>query len=119
MVTLSTTEDEYITTVHAGQTGVWITNFMDEIYVPIQRPVVIRMDSAGGESLATRSTNFSRVRHLHIQYHWLREAIRGKQLKIIHIPGADNPADIFTKALTLPTLLKHLLYMRVAAPGEC
>ncbi|TFY53388.1 hypothetical protein EVJ58_g9480 [Rhodofomes roseus] len=97
VVTLSTTEAEYIAAVHAGQTGVWVANFMDEIYVPVERPVVIRMDSAGGESLATRSANFSRVQHLHIRYHWLQEAIRGKQLKIVHIPGVDNPADIFYK----------------------
>ena len=119
VVTLSTTEAEYIATVHAGQTAKWLTQFMDEIYLPIERPVIIHTDSKGGQSLAKRSANFSKVRHLLVRYHWLRDAIREKELDVIHIPGTQNPADIFTKALPYVTLRKHLEYLRVPAQGEC
>ncbi|GBE79255.1 hypothetical protein SCP_0204530 [Sparassis crispa] len=115
VVTLSTTEAEYIAAVHAGQTAMWIAKFMDNIHNPVTLPVNIRMDSSGGESLAKRSANFTRVRHLHGRYHWLRDAIRLKEIDIIHIPGADNPADIFTKSLSQPVLHKHLLFLGVAA----
>jgi len=119
VVALSTTEAEYIAAVHAGQTANWLSEFMDEIYLPIEHPIIIRMDSKGGEGLAKRSANFSRVRHLLVRYHWLRDAIRKKELDIIHIPGTSNPADIFTKALPYVTLQKHLLYMSVPSQGEC
>ena len=87
---------------------------MDEIYLPIDHPVIIRMDSTGGESLAKRLVNFTRVRHINVRYHWLREAIRLGQLDIIHVAGSENPADIFTKPLSQPTLYKHLIFLGIA-----
>jgi hypothetical protein len=42
----------------------------------------------------------SRVKHIDIQYHFLRERVQNKELAISYINMKDNIADIFTKALT-------------------
>ncbi|TFK53140.1 hypothetical protein OE88DRAFT_1347166 [Heliocybe sulcata] len=67
-------------------------------------PMLIYSDSSGGESMA----NFNRVRNLRVQYHWLRDAVKSKELAIEHIPGKDDPADIFTEPLTGPDLKKNV-----------
>lgn len=92
---------------------------MDVVYLPIKKPVIIHTDSKGGQSLAKRSANFSKVQHLLVRYHWLREAVHGKEIEVVHVPGSENPADIFTKALSSVTLGKHLIFLGVPAQGEC
>jgi hypothetical protein len=113
VVTLSTTESEYIAAVHAAQTAMWMEKFMNDVYLPISKPVIIHMDSSGGESLAKRSANYTKVRHLHVRYHWLRNTVRCKEIDISHIPSSENPADIFTKPLPAPLLLKHLRFLGI------
>jgi hypothetical protein len=119
VVALSTTESEYFALVHAGQTAVWVNKFMEDVYIPVERPIILSTDSQGGRSLTKQSANFTRVQHLHTRYHWLRDAVRNKDFNIKHIPGNTNPADIFTKPLAAPTLRRHLVTMGVSIKGEC
>jgi len=40
------------------------------------------------------------VKHVNIKYHFLRELVQNKELKMSYINMKDNIADIFTKAMT-------------------
>ncbi|OJT09466.1 Retrovirus-related Pol polyprotein from transposon TNT 1-94, partial [Trametes pubescens] len=115
VVTLSSTEAEYIAAVHAGQTAMWIAKFLDKIYLPAANPIVIRIDSSGAESLARRLANFTRVRHLRVREFWLRDVVRDGGLVIERVPGTANPADMLTKALG-PTILKGYVERLGLAP---
>ena len=42
-----------------------------------------------------------RVRRLHSQVLWVREAVARRELTIARVPGCDNPADSGTKHLAL------------------
>lgn len=75
VVALSTTEAEYITLVHTGQTAVWARKLLYNIKLPVTGPTLIYTDSSGAESLATRSANFTKVRHLRTRYHWLHDTV--------------------------------------------
>ena len=119
IVTLSTTQAKYIAAIHAGQTAQWITQFMSKVYLPIKCPIIIHTDSRGGQSLTKKSANFSKVQHLLVRYHWLHDVIHKKELDIVHIPGAKNLANIFTKALPYVTLHRHLVYLHIMAQGGC
>lgn len=105
LVTLSSTEAGYIAAVHAGQTALWLYKFLDKVYLPASRPMVIRVDSSGAESLAKRSANFSRVRHLRVRKYWLRDGVCNGDITIEQIPETANPADMLTKSLG-PVILK-------------
>ena len=41
----------------------------------------------------------SRLKHIDIRYHAIREYIENKQVKVFFVDGSDNPADLFTKNL--------------------
>ncbi|KAL7278428.1 hypothetical protein ACG7TL_007425 [Trametes sanguinea] len=108
VVTLSSTEAEYIASVHAGQTAIWVAKFMDEIYLPISRPITLRLDSTGAESLAKRSANFTCVRHICVREFWLREVVRAGDISLSRIPGTENVADMLTKPLGPIILRGHI-----------
>jgi len=46
--------------------------------------------------------NHAKTKHIDIRYHTLRHYIQEDQVILSHIPGADNIADLFTKALPRP-----------------
>jgi hypothetical protein len=49
---------------------------------------------------ATVPTSMLKKRHNQIAYHKIREAVAAKWLRLCHIPGEHNTADILTKFLT-------------------
>ena len=49
-----------------------------------------------------------RIRHLSASDLWVQERLRNGEFDLEKIPGADNPADVLTKHLERPTLLKLL-----------
>ena len=48
-----------------------------------------------------------------VKYHWLREQVGAKVVKLVHVPTADMVADIFTKGLSEKLNTKHLNAMTV------
>ena len=49
-----------------------------------------------------------KLRHVKVQYLWLQERVRTKDMKITEVPGKDNPADLMTKYLPRQDMDKHL-----------
>ena len=52
-------------------------------------------------------------RHNILSYHRVREAIAADIVRVIHIPGEENPADVLTKTLGhghLYNLTKRFIY---------
>ena len=39
------------------------------------------------------------MKHVHCAYHWIREQVDQRTIAVSHVPGDENPADIFTKPL--------------------
>ena len=114
-VYLSTAEAEYVALVHAGKTIVWIKNFLDELGLHTNDTLLIRGDNKGSGSIATKTINYGRARHIRLAYFWLRERVRERSLKVVHIPGTQNPADIMTKAVTADVNGRHVRFLGLAS----
>ena len=46
------------------------------------------------------------MKHVHHTYHWIHNQVKQGQIVGSHIPGDENPADIFTKLLAKPKFTK-------------
>ena len=46
------------------------------------------------------------TKHVDICYHYIREQVEEEKVDLYHIPGEDNPADLFTKPLPAIKILK-------------
>src|SRR5205085_7739749 len=53
----------------------------------------------------------TKLRHVNIKHHWLREKVQNGEIKINWITTADMPADGFTKLLTAQNHQKLLKYL--------
>ena len=69
-------------------------------YVP-----VIWCDNVSAIALSANPVFLSRTKHLKVDYHYVREKVLRRDLKIGFVSGKDNMADIFTKPLAAPPFL--------------
>ena len=68
----------------------------------------IRCDANAAIGIIHRQGLGGRSRHIKVQYLWIQTAVKDKELDIRKIPGTNNPADMFTKAVNEDLLSKYV-----------
>ena len=101
VVTLSSTEAEYIGITHAAKEAIWVRHLLSELYSPdvLKYPITIHCDNRSAIELVKNATFHSRTKHIAIRYHYIREAFNEGTIILTHRGTDDMPADMFTKAL--------------------
>lgn len=102
IVALSVTEAEYIAACEGAKDCAWGMQFLVELQI-MTNPTLIT-DSEGALHLAKTSKFHRRSRHIEHRYHYIRQQVRGKHLRLRTIPGKDNPADLLTKLQNMTTI---------------
>lgn len=54
----------------------------------------------GASSLAVNPVLHSRMKHVEVDVHFIRDRIAQKELSVCYVPSFEQTADCFTKALT-------------------
>ena len=95
------------------------SHLYEELDIPILTPVIYS-DNQGALVTAQDPTNYARTKHIELRYHFIRDCIEKDVLAVDYLPGEDNPADIFTKALayTKHSHYLHLLGIQSDYPGS-
>jgi len=66
----------------------------------------VHSDASAALAIAQRQ-GLGRLRHLRVQYLWVQERIRRKDLSVHKVNGKQNPADLLTKHLPVNELKLH------------
>ena len=98
-VTLSVAEAEYMELAETAKQAAWLRSFSQEIGRSPTHLTTICANNQAAIFLAMNPTQQTRIKHMDIQYHYIREQVNDQRVTICHIPGEDNPADLFTKPL--------------------
>ena len=104
-IALSSTEAEYMSLSDTSRQLVWIRALFTEIGIKLG-PIPLCGDNQGSIFLASNPVQEKRIKHIDLRYHYIREIIRQKQIELLFIEGAENPADLFTKNLGRIKFLK-------------
>ena len=99
IITLSSTEAEYVAETHAAKEGIWLRTFVKEVVGGDTGPITIMGDNQGAIVLAKDNKFHAQMKHIDLRYHFIHEAVKKKQVVMKYIPTAENVADIFMKAL--------------------
>ena len=99
-ISLSTTEAEYYVLGITCQEAAWIRHIYQEIFKPLNNPVLIYLDNAGAVALSENPVFHNWSKHIDICWHYIRDLIRSKIIRSSHIPRINNGADFLTKALS-------------------
>ena len=99
LVTLSTTEAEYVAATHAAKEGIWLCRLVKEIFCPLTHPTPLHLDSQSAIVLTKDGSYHARTKHIDIWYHFIRFVVDNGSLRLIYCPTEDMVADTLTKAL--------------------
>ena len=98
IVTLSSTEAEYIAQTHAVKEVMYLYMFIQEIH-RLDKLVTLNCDNKGAITLSKDNKFHTRTKHIDIHYHFVQEAVENRKIAVKYIPMDKNLADIFTKLL--------------------
>jgi hypothetical protein len=98
LTSTSSTESEFRAMSDASKEVLWLMKVLG--YFDIHpKPFHIFGDSQGAIHALKNYSYTKHTKHIEIHHDFMRERYALSELNFVHIPGANNPADIFTKAL--------------------
>lgn len=98
-VARSSTEAEYRALTSAAAELKWLTSLMSELGLKSSEIPVLYCDNVGATYLLANPVFHSRMKHLALDYHFVREQVQAKKLRVAHISSTDQLADALTKPL--------------------
>jgi len=98
-VSSSSTEAELKALHEAAKEVVWLSNLLVEIGEPHKGPIIIFEDNTSCMRATDNNVEHSKLKHIEIKYHQMREFIEKGLLCTIHIASAQQIADVLTKPL--------------------
>ena len=99
IVTLSSTESEYVAVNEAAKEAKWLRGLLIELGQIEATPGLIWADNQGAIALSKNPEFHRRTKHIDARYHWVREAIEQSIVEVDYVPTGEMAADGFTKAL--------------------
>ena len=101
-VTTSTTEAELLALSQVAKEAMFTSRLLGELDVHLPESIItIQCDNTQTINLATKEISKlqTKLRHVDIHNHWLRQEVQRGTIRVEYIPSADMPADGFTKVL--------------------
>ena len=98
IVELSTTKVEYMEATHASKEVVWLQRLCLEIGFK-QQSVRIDCDSQSAIFLAKNPAYHSRMKHIDVQYHFVRDMVESMKVLLVKVDTLENGANSLTKSV--------------------
>ena len=98
-VALSTVEAKYMALSQATQEAVWLRRLTEELGQADQGATIIYEDNQGAICTAQNPVFHRRTKHIHIRYHYVREAVSDNTMKLVYCPTSEMTADLLTKTI--------------------
>jgi hypothetical protein len=102
-ISLSTTEAEYIAATTCCTQVLWMKQTLKDIKVEYDQPISIICDNTSAINISKNLVMHSKMKHIPIKYHFLREQVVEQSVKLEYIATKEQVADIFTKPLPRDT----------------
>ena len=96
---VSTLEAEYPATHYATNESVYFRSLCYELGFPQESPTIIYGDNAASVQLSQEHRVTHDNRHINMKYHAMRWTREQNVCTYVHVPSAENPADIGTKIM--------------------
>ena len=114
----SSTEAEYYAIVVAAAELQWVKSLLSELLVPVQSLLTLFSNNLGATYLYANPVFHSCIKHLAIDYHFVRDLIQSFELCVVHVSPGDQLADVLTKSLSQPLLVNISFQNSVVPHGK-
>ena len=106
IISLSTTESEYVAATHGMKEALWLRSLISEAFGTLKDATVMFCDNQSAIALARDHQYHARTKHIDVRYHFIRWVVERGVVRLVYCPTEDMVADVLTKALPSPKV-KH------------
>jgi len=95
----SSTEAEYRSVANVAAELNWLCYLLIDLDVELLCCPVLYCDNVGATQLCSNPLFHSKIKHVAIDYHFIRDQVQNGVLRVAHVSSADQLADALTKPL--------------------
>lgn len=99
-VARSSTEAEYRAVANTAAELKWRGSLLRELGITLTHPPAVFCDNVGATYLSVNPVFHSLMKHLTLDFHFVRENVRSGSLRVTHVSTKDQLADALTKPLS-------------------
>ncbi|GKD92716.1 retrovirus-related pol polyprotein from transposon TNT 1-94 [Tanacetum coccineum] len=115
VVALSTTKAKYMALMEAVKEAIWLKGLLEELGVELNT-VAVNCDNQGAIHLSRNHIFHERTKHINVRYHFIREVLEAKMVKVLKVGIKHNATNALTKVV--PGLkLQHCLELLIVGVG--
>jgi hypothetical protein len=118
VVTLSTTEAEFIAAASCAYQAVWLRRMLEKLDHASAGTTIIYCDNSSTIKLSKNPVMHGRSKHIDVRFHFLRELTRDGVVTLLHCRSQEQLADIMTKPLPRVVFEKLRMLMGVCEDPE-
>ena len=107
----SSTESEYCALASTATELCWIRQVLRDLDIYLAIPPKIWYDNVFALAIASNTIFHARTKHIEVDYHFIKERVLRRDLRIKYISMDDQFTDIFTKSF--PTYCFQILYSKI------
>ncbi|CAL5432597.1 unnamed protein product [Camellia sinensis] len=101
IVTLSTTEAEFVAAAACASQAVWMKRILEKLSLEESKCTAILCDNSSTIKLSKNPVLHGRSKHIDVRFHFLRDLTRERAVELVYCGTQDQLADMMTKPLTL------------------
>ncbi|GJX02709.1 retrovirus-related pol polyprotein from transposon TNT 1-94 [Tanacetum coccineum] len=100
-------DKEYMALTKAAKEAIWLRGLLEELGVELNT-VAVNCDNQGVIHLSRNHVFHEKTKHINVRYHFIREVLEAKTVKVLKVGTKHNAVDALTKVV--PGLkLQHCL----------
>jgi hypothetical protein len=99
LVTLSSTEAEYVALAEAVQEVMWFVRILEDLKIKIEKPMIFYEDNQSVLKMLQQEKTSNRTKHIDIKFHYIKDYFKNGTINCIYCPTSDMIADLLTKPL--------------------
>ncbi|GJT02189.1 zinc finger, CCHC-type containing protein [Tanacetum coccineum] len=98
VVALSTTEVEYMAFTEAVKEAIWLRGLLEELGIELNT-VAVNCDNQFAIHLSRNHVFHERTKYVNVRYHFSREVLEAKTVKVLKVGTKHNVTDALTKVI--------------------
>ncbi|SPC60796.1 related to retrotransposon protein [Ustilago sp. UG-2017b] len=102
---LSAVEAEFVAATEAAREVLFLEHLFKAIGIDVGIPTIFS-DNTGTIQVSKDPAQHWKLKHIDTKYHFIRDNVQDRKVRIKYINTADNLADLFTKPVGKTTLLR-------------
>ncbi|GKC98384.1 hypothetical protein Tco_1168659 [Tanacetum coccineum] len=112
VVDLLTTKAKYMTLTEAVKEAIWLRGLLEELGVELNT-IAFNCDNQDAIHLSRNHVFHERTKHINVRYHFIREVLETKTVKVLKVDTKHNVVDALTKVVPGLKLQHCLEFMNV------